>query len=86
MDEVMHRLGANYKKTGPGILRKIPQEDLDEVQRIFDETGATERYRKIEEYSRIKADEMGINLEPGLDNDYIRHIYTVNEKDHTKDA
>ena len=84
--EVMHRLGANYKKTGPGILRKIPQEDLDEVQRIFDETGATERYRQIEEFSRIKAQEMGISLGEGLDNDYIRHIYTTNDTDHTKDA
>ena len=86
MDAVMHRLGANYKKTGPGILRKIPQEDLDEVQRIFDETGGTARFREIEEFSRIKAKEMKINLTEGLDNDYIRHIYTANDKDHTKDA
>jgi len=85
MDAVMHRLGANYKQTGPGILRKIPIEDLEEVRRIFDETGGTERFRQIEEFSRIKAEEMGINLNNGFDNPYFRHIYTTNDKDHTKE-
>ncbi len=85
MDAVMHRLGANYKQTGPGILRKIPVEDLDEVRRIFDETGGTERFRQIEEFSRIKAEEMGICLSEGLDNPYLRHVYTTNGKDHTKE-
>ncbi|MCX6279647.1 MAG: 4Fe-4S dicluster domain-containing protein [Bacteroidetes bacterium] len=83
---VMERLGANYMKTGPGILRKIPQEDLDEIQRIFDETGATERFRKIEEFSAAKAQEMKLGLNETLDNDYIRHIYTSNTKDHTKES
>lgn len=82
IDAVMNRLGANYRKTGPGILRKIPKEDLDEIRAIFDETGGTERYRKIEDYSAAKAREMKLNLDDTLMNDYIRHIYTVNEKDH----
>ncbi len=81
--EVMERLGANYQKTGPGILRKIPQEDLDEIRRIFDETGGTQRFRQIEEFSAIKAKEMGLSLNDALDNDYIKHIYTTNLKDHT---
>ena len=85
IDEVMHRLGANYKKTGPGILRKIPQDDLDEIRRIFDETGATERFNKIESSSKQKAGELGLDLNKGLDNDYIRHIYTANTKDHTRE-
>jgi heterodisulfide reductase subunit C len=83
MDEVMHRLGANYKKTGPGILRKIPPEDLDEIRRIFEETGAMDRYGKIEEFSRTKAGEMGIGFGEGLDNAYIRHIYTTNNQEHS---
>jgi heterodisulfide reductase subunit C1 len=83
IDEVMHRLGANYNKTGPGILRRIPEEDLDEVRRIFEETGATERYRQIEEFSRIKAEKMGISFGEGSDNDYFRHIYTYNGTDHS---
>jgi len=83
MTEVMDRLGANYRKTGPGILRKIPQEDLDEIKRIFDETGGTERFGKIEEYSRKKAEEMGISFDDTTNNAYFRHIYTAREKDHT---
>ena len=46
LPEVMNRLGANYRGDGPGILRKIPEESLDEVRRIFDITGGTERFRK----------------------------------------
>ena len=84
--EVMERLGANYQKTGPWILRKIPQDDLDEIQRIFDETGATERFRKIEEFSTVKALEMVLGLNETLDNDYIRHIYTSTHKKHTKES
>jgi heterodisulfide reductase subunit C len=83
--EVMDRLGANYQKTGPGILRKVPKEDLDELKKIFDITGGTERYNKIEDFSRKKAEEMGIEFGPGLDNDYIRHIYTTNSGKHNKE-
>jgi heterodisulfide reductase subunit C len=84
MTAVMDRLGANYQKTGPGILRKIPQEDLDEIRKIFDETGGTERFRKIEEFSATKAGEMNLGLDEGLNNPYIQHIYTKSEKDHTR--
>jgi hypothetical protein len=84
MEEVMNRLGANYKKTGPGILRKIPDEDLEELGKIFDITGATQRFRKIEEYSEKKAAELGMKLDDKPDNEYIRHIYTTNSPNHTK--
>jgi len=85
LEGVMHRLGANYKKNGPGILRKIPEEDLAEIKRIFDETGGTERFRQIEEFSAKRAIELKMELEEGLDSDYIRHIYTSNTKDHSRE-
>jgi heterodisulfide reductase subunit C1 len=84
LEAVMNRLGANYKKTGPGILRKIPEEALDEIKRIFEVTGGLERFDRIEEFSRTKAGEMGLDLTEGTDNDYIRHIYTQNSGKHTK--
>jgi len=77
---VMKRLGANYKGTGPGILRKIPDEALAEIKNIFDVTGGTERLNKIEEFSKAKAEEMNIELTDELMNDYIKHIYTYNSK------
>jgi heterodisulfide reductase subunit C1 len=86
MPEVMARLGANYKQTGPGILRKIPDEALEEIRKIFDETGATERFDKIEKFSRKKARELDLSLDEGMDNEYIRHIYTANSNKHTKDS
>lgn len=85
LKEVMERLGANYQQSGPGILRKIPQEALDEISRIFDETGGTERYRKIEEYSLNKAKEMGMEFDETLDNEYFRHIYTARIKNHNRE-
>lgn len=84
IEAVMERLGANYAKTGPGILRKIPDEDLAELKQIFDVTGGTERFSRIEEYSRQKAAEMGMKLDGNLDSEYIHHIYTTNDPKHTE--
>ncbi len=84
MEAVMERLGANYRKTGPGILRKIPQESLDEIQKIFDITGGTARYEQIESYSKEKAREMNMELNDTMDNEYIRHIFTTDSGKHTR--
>ena len=62
-EEVYGRLGANYEGKGPGVLRHIPQEDLDELQAIFDETGGTERMEAVERASRDKAAELGMDFE-----------------------
>jgi heterodisulfide reductase subunit C1 len=85
LPEVMSRLGANYRQTGPGILRRIPDEALGEIRRIFDETGGTERFLKIEEYSKIKAGEMGMTLDEGNESEYFRHIYTMNSNIHNRE-
>ena len=44
-------------------MRTIPQEDLQELQAIFDETGATERIELVEKYSEKKAAQMGLDME-----------------------
>lgn len=84
LEDVMQRLGANYQQTGPGVLRKIPQEALDEIRRIFDETGGTARFDKIEKFSRQKAEEMGMKLDEKNSCEYVKHIYTANNKNHTQ--
>lgn len=76
--QVFERMGANYKGDGPGILRKIPQESLDELKKIFDLTGGTERFNKIEKYSATKAEEF---KKQGID-DYFSHIFTTNNNSH----
>jgi heterodisulfide reductase subunit C len=80
--DVMERLGANYKGDGPGILRKIPQDALDEIKKIFQETGAITRFEKIEECSKKKAEEMNLEFGDGLDNEYFQHIYSHNNNKH----
>lgn len=59
----LERQGAHYMQDGPGVLRKIPQESLDELQAIFDVTGGTERIRLVEQCSKKKAKEMDMDLE-----------------------
>ena len=82
--DLFKRLGANYQGEGPGILRKIPEEALDEIRKIFDVTGGTARFEKIEEASREKAMEMNMTLGEGIDNEYFRHIYKTNNNSHTR--
>ena len=82
--EVYNRLGGNYKGAGPGILRKVPDEALDELKKIFDVTGGTELYYTIEKYSEHKAKELGLQFDDTLECEYFKHVYTTNNKTHNK--
>jgi len=82
--DIVNRLGGNYNGKGPGILRKIPQESLDELRKIFEVTGAMKRYEKIESSSKKKAEELNLNLDETNDNEYFKHIYKTNNGSHTK--
>lgn len=70
MEEVYERLGAHLGQTGPGALRKIPQESLDELKAIFDITGATAWMETVERESAKKAAEMGMTLEEYEENSF----------------
>jgi heterodisulfide reductase subunit C1 len=58
-DEVYKRLGANLNGDGAGAMRRIASNNLDELKAIFNETGCTELFETIENYSKNKAIEMG---------------------------
>ena len=62
LEDSLARQGANYMGD-EGILRKIPQESLDELKAIFDITGGTERIETVNKYSAQKAEEMGMTPE-----------------------
>jgi heterodisulfide reductase subunit C1 len=83
--EVMDRLGANYQGEGAGALRKIPENDLEEIRRIFEVTGGLERFSKIEQFSKSKSEDMGIEFGDGLDNEYFRSVYSQNNQTHTRE-
>jgi heterodisulfide reductase subunit C len=81
--EVMDRLGANYKRPGAGAMRKIPDEALAELHRIFEITGGKERFERIEYYSEKKARELGMQWDETLQNEYLQNAYhgtSINSK------
>jgi heterodisulfide reductase subunit C len=63
LDDVFARLGANLDGEGPGAMRRIPQEDRDDLKKIFDATGATERIDKVEKDAEKQAAQMGLSME-----------------------
>ena len=81
--ELLEKLGGNYKQDGPGILRNIPQESLNELDQIFEITGCYKLFDIIEQHSELKAEEMEIDIAPGIDNDYFETIYTANDGSHS---
>ncbi len=48
-ESVLKRLGCSYKEDRAGALRAIPQESLDDLYKIFEITGALDRFKKLEE-------------------------------------
>jgi heterodisulfide reductase subunit C len=81
--EVMEKMGANYKQDGPGILRNIPQEDLAELNRIFEVTGGNNMFETIEKHSTQKAEELGVDLpSEGIQNEYFEMVYTSDNGKH----
>jgi len=74
-EQILERLGASYGKEASGSLRKIPEESMNNLKKIFDETGATKRFEKIEEYGRANAQQQGIDFGPGNTCDYFKKMY-----------
>jgi len=84
-EEVVDRLGGNYKKEGPGALRIIPKESIDEIQKIFQVTGGTKLHDNIESFSENKSLELGITSNKSIEgNDYFMHVFTENSDHHQK--
>ncbi len=73
-ESILERLGTSYNKEQSGTLRNISQESLNDLKKIFDETGATQRFEKIEKYSSGKAKELNIEFNDGND-DYFKYLY-----------
>jgi heterodisulfide reductase subunit C len=73
-ESILDRLGTSYNKEQTGTLRTVSQESLNDLKNIFDETGATQRFEKIEKYSSDKAKELNIDFNNGKD-DYFKYLY-----------
>lgn len=57
--EAYQAVGANLDGDGPGALRKIPDQALFELRKIFELTGGDELFKAIENFSNEKAAELG---------------------------
>lgn len=47
---ILKRLGAKYHEEEAGTLRTIGEEDMEELRKIFEETGAINRFEKLERF------------------------------------
>jgi len=73
-ESMLQRLNTSYKKDQAGTLRNTARESLDDLKRIFDETGGTARFEKIEKYSATKAKELKKDFKGGKD-EYWQFLY-----------
>jgi heterodisulfide reductase subunit C1 len=73
--EVLERLGSSYGKEQSGSLRTIPEESLVNLRKIFEETGATKRFEKIEYYARLHSMKKGIDFDDKNSCDYFNKMY-----------
>ena len=77
--EVFGRFNPTYMQEGPGAMRRIDERSLEELRRIFEETGGMEFFDSIERYSEKKARELGFD---GADEEYLKYTYTTNSNCH----
>lgn len=78
-DDIYPKFSPNYKKSGPGVFRKINQDSLDEIKKIFDVTGGSEFFETIERHSERKAVEMGYE---SANEEYFMDTFTINSGNH----
>lgn len=78
-DEVYEKMHSNYQKNGSGALRRVDDASLQELNNIFEVTGGKAFMDKIEDFSKQKAEEMGMNMES-----YFLHTYADNNGKHSE--
>ena len=79
--EVYGRFTPVYMQQGAGALRRMDEESLAELRRIFEVSGGQEMFDRIEEHSDRKAREMG--YPDGADAGYMMDTFTRNSNEHS---
>ncbi len=65
MHDVYAAVGANLDGNGPGAMRKISKNDLDELHQIFQVSGGIKLFETIEHFSKLKAVELKLTDKNG---------------------
>ena len=76
--DVFQMFNPTYAEEGPGANRRIADEDLAELHKIFEVTGGMEFFDTIDRCSAEKAQELGFDA---ADEQYTLHTYTTNHGD-----
>ncbi len=67
-------------RPGAGALRRLDEETLGEIDRIFEVSGGRAMFDTIERHSDRKAREMG--YAEGADQQYMMDVFTRNSNEH----
>jgi ferredoxin len=86
LEHMIARAGGDlHGKEGP--LRSFSPEVMQELKDIFKVTGGQDLFDIIEEYSKKKAAEMGLEYKPeGTDCEYFDHVFTYDSGCHFCDS
>jgi heterodisulfide reductase subunit C len=74
-EQVYRKFSPNYRREGTGAFRRISDQSLAELRRIFDVTGGTRFLETIEAHSDARARKMGY---PAANDQYLQEVYTKN--------
>jgi len=74
-EEVYNRFGNSYNRRGSGVLRKLSDETMHELNEIFAVTGTTQRFNQFEEDAKEHAEKTGIDIDESIWNEYFQNIY-----------
>ena len=77
--DLWSRFSPNYMREGAGAIRKIDDEAIGEINRIFEVSGGKAFFDGIEAASDRKAREMGFD---GATDEYMMQTYTYNSNSH----
>ena len=78
-EDIFGRFSDCYGECGAGALRRIDDESMAEIRRIFEISGGQAFYDNIEACSERKAREMGYD---GATEKYMMDVYTYNSENH----
>lgn len=71
-NDFFRQFSPAYRNEAAGLLRKVDDQTLSEIKRIFEVTGGCEMYDTIERYSEEAARRLGFD---GADDKYFEYIY-----------
>ncbi|KPK82724.1 MAG: hypothetical protein AMS27_14175 [Bacteroides sp. SM23_62_1] len=80
-EEIYNKFGNSYNRKGSGVLRKISDETLHELNEIFSITGTSGRFNQIEEDAYGHAEKTHIDIDQSIWNEYFWNIYENPEYD-----